>query len=180
MAERGDSLFEVARWIPALEKYGAATQLTVQVYDQSGTLVVGPISPTPLFTLLTAGQLTSRFSQCARECLVSSETSSVMLSKGGGLAVVGTPLRLDDTLMGAAVAGFALTELLNVPSLERMARDHGIVFEAVWNLVRKVVPQSDQRLRTHGELLRVLGETLLSEQARAHEAARLYRMAEDA
>jgi hypothetical protein len=49
MPEPGPARFDVAVWWPALEKYGAVTNLTVAICDANGDIVCGPVPATPLY-----------------------------------------------------------------------------------------------------------------------------------
>jgi signal transduction histidine kinase len=180
MANGGDGAFDRESWTPALDAYGAVTQLTVQLYDRSGELRLGSSPATPLFNLVVGDRQAVGFADCARECLTQPEPRPVVIRRLPGLGFVGTSLRLAEDVVGAAVAGYVLTDYATMLGLRRLAHDHGLDFSALWSLARGIAPVSVQRLMGYGELLRVLGEALLREQDRSRESARLYRVAQEA
>jgi signal transduction histidine kinase/CheY-like chemotaxis protein len=175
-----DRVFDPEVWGPALEAFGAVTHLTVQLSDRNGEVRLGPVPSTPLFDLVVGTRQAIGFAECAEECRTRTESGQVVIREVPGLALVGTSLRLAGEVVGTAVGGYALREFSTMLGLQRLARDHGLDFDAVWNLARGIAPVPVQRLTGYGELLRVLGEALLREQARSRESARLYRAAQEA
>ena len=123
---RGD-LFDVRTWLPALEKFGAVTHLTVKVYADD-RVVCGPFHATPLNELFARhGYDPGIFLECARQCVSRSrDRSAVVLSLQDGLAVVGTSLVLDGEIVGAAVAGYALVDFVGSSAIEHLAREAGV------------------------------------------------------
>jgi signal transduction histidine kinase/ActR/RegA family two-component response regulator len=168
-------LFDVAVWRPALEKFGAVTHSTVIVYATDGAIVCGPLPKTPLFSIFEAvGYNPGVFDECAKRCL--SQTTvrpAVITAPQYGLAAVGTSLMLDDEIVGAAVAGYALTDFSHTAPIERLARDAGVPFRQLWHVVRQQQPVPERRLMLTGDLLQVLGDSLLREgvRTRQYEAA---------
>ena len=77
--------------------------------------------------------------------------------------MVGVSLVLDGELVGALVAGYALVSFSSSVSIARLARESGASFEHLWAVVRRQQPISTRRLAVDGELLQVLGDTLLRE-----------------
>jgi signal transduction histidine kinase/ActR/RegA family two-component response regulator len=164
------SVFELERGREALEKYGAVTHLTVQVYGADGGLIAGPAYRTPLFDLFAGRLEPGIFAKCARACLDQFEPGSpVVIEEGHGLAVVGTALRLAGQIVGAAVAGYGLTMHPGPREITRLARDCRLAFDEVWAAMRKELPVPRSRLPLHGELLGILGDTLLSEHYRSRQ-----------
>jgi signal transduction histidine kinase/ActR/RegA family two-component response regulator len=154
----------------ALEKYAAVNHLTVQVYDADARLVAGPVHRTPLFDLFEGGHGPGMFAACARQCLGQSAPGSPgVIEEQHGLAVVGTTLLLADEIVGAAVAGYALTAHLSYREVVRLGRDCGLPFDDVWAVTRKELPVPSSRLPMAGELLGILGNTLLSENYRSRQ-----------
>jgi signal transduction histidine kinase/CheY-like chemotaxis protein len=170
MTQPDVSVFELERGREALEKYAAVTHLTVQVYDADGRLIAGPVHRTPLFDLFAGRHDPGLFGKCARASLAQPAADSpIVIEEEHGLAVVGTALRLAGEIVGAAVAGYGLTMHPGPREITRFARDGRLAFEEVWAVMRKELPVPRSRLPLHGELLGILGDTLLSEHYRSRQ-----------
>jgi len=160
-------LFDVGTWMPALEKFGAVTHLTVMVYA-GARVVCGPFHATPLHRLFTRhGYDPGVFDECARRCVAQTrERPAVVLSLQDGLAIVGTSLVLDGEIVGAAVAGYALVDFVGSSAIEHLAREAGVPFRELWDIARAHQPIPERRLMLQGELLQVLGDAILRENSR--------------
>jgi signal transduction histidine kinase/ActR/RegA family two-component response regulator len=170
VTELAVSVFELDRGRAALEKYAVVNHQTVQVYGVDGRPVAGPVNRTMLFDLFSRGRGPGMFARCARECLGQSDPGApVVIEEEYGLAVIGTPLVLAGDIVGAAVAGYALTTHLTYREAVRLARDYGLPFDEVWAVTRKELPESPGRLPLRGELLGILGNTLVSEHHRSRQ-----------
>ena len=121
------SPFSVDVWTPALEKYGSVTRLTIILFDSQGQIVCGPINGTPLFAAFAHASFDpGLFTECAQRCLRRHERrSTVLVARPSGIAVVGTPLLLNDEIVGAAVAGYHLVDFPQSVAVDRIAADAG-------------------------------------------------------
>lgn len=159
---------DLSTWLPALEKFGAVTHLTVIVYAED-RIVGGPFHATPLHTLFARHGYDPRiFEECARRCVSQvRDRQAVVVPLQDGLAVVGAPLVLGGQIVGAAVAGYALVDFVGSSAIEHLARAAQVPFKEIWDIARAQQPIPERRLKLQGELLQVLGEAILRENSRA-------------
>jgi signal transduction histidine kinase len=153
----------------ALEKYAAVTRLAVRIYGRDEQVITKPIDSNPLFELFTRGREPQILGDCVRSCFARMDGSSAVVEDGHGLAIVGVPFTISGEIVCVAVAGYALTSHLDEREIRRLARDNKLPFDSVWGVVRKSLPTPRYRLSLYGELLRIIGETLLSEHDRSRQ-----------
>jgi signal transduction histidine kinase/ActR/RegA family two-component response regulator len=163
------AVFQTERAAAAFEKYAAVAHLTVCLYGRDERLVAGPIHSTPLFELFTKGREPPIFGDCLRRCLAEAEASAVIVQDGHGLAVVGAPFTSAGEVVCVAVAGYVVTSYLDQREMQRLSRDRGLSFQDVQGMVRRLLPIPTQRLPLYGELLRIIGDTLLSDHRRSRQ-----------
>lgn len=165
------SLFGSDLWKPALDRYAEATGLTVELFGLDGQVVLRSAHATPLVALFRKyGFEPGLFADCARRCLKQTlARPAVFVEEQHGLTVVGTSLVLEGAVVGAAVAGYALSRFSQVPSVQRWARSAGVPFHQFWDIARQQPPVPERRLLLHGELLQILGDALLRENYRTRQ-----------
>lgn len=166
-----DVIFSPDLWSRALESYTRAARLTVKLFDAEARIVLGPVHPTPLVQLFeeTIGYDPGLFTQCAQRCVTQENGRRAEITSRYGLSVVGIPLVLDDRIVGAAVAGYALVDFVHTSEVEHLARDCRVSFERIWRVAREEKPIPQRRLILNGELLQVLGDALLKENRRTRQ-----------
>lgn len=166
-------LFDGDTWSTALEKYGAATGLTVTIYGIGGQIACGPVHSTPLFDLFARhGYEPGILAECARRCLTQvGERPAVVIAPEYGLAVMGTSLLLEGEIVGAAIAGYALIGFSQSAAIELLAREAGVPLGELWDIARAHQPMPERRLVVQGDLLQVLGDSILRENYRTRQLA---------
>jgi diguanylate cyclase (GGDEF)-like protein len=166
MGERTDPVFDLAVWEPALKKYGAVVHLSVVLYGADAQIACDPMLATPIATLFRKHRYDpGLFGTCVRTCLAQpvADRAAVVVTDPSGLAVVGTSLLRDGHTVGAVVGGYALVGFCESVAMARLARQSGIPFQELWAVARQQPPISARALTLEGELLQVLGDTLLEE-----------------
>lgn len=163
--------FQTAAWNRALAKYTAATHLTVEVIGLDGARLVEPLATTPVFEALRrSGRDPGLFAACADRCLGRVEgAAGLVIEERYGLAVVGTPLRLGGTVVGAAVGGYVVTAFPDQRATQRLAEESQASAADLWSLLRRQLPLAHERVLVYGELLQTLCDTLLSEHERTRQ-----------
>ena len=163
-------LFDADAWTPALNKFAGVTHLTVSLFDARGEIACGPINPTPLFRLLASAEYDPGLvPECVRRSLRSTTRRAIVCANAGGLAIVGTPLVLNGDVVGAMIAGYHLLDYPQTIPIERLAKETHLPFSRLWEIVRQQTPVTRPRFEIQGELLQMLGETILRERYRTRE-----------
>src|SRR5262245_55046575 len=145
-----DERFAADVWRPSLETYGRVMHLTVVVYDAEGGIACGPFTPTLLFdTLAASEQAPGLFMECVQRCLRTEKREPFVVVTRFGLAVMGAPLVVNGDIVGAAVAGYHLSEFPQTVAVERLAHESKIPSRHLWDLARQEMPMSPTRLANH-------------------------------
>jgi diguanylate cyclase (GGDEF)-like protein len=168
-----ESLFDLAVWEGALATYGAVVQLSVILYGADGQMICGPVPPTRISAIFHAhGYDSQARTECVQACLDQGPDgrAPVVISTAAQLAVVGVSLQIDGRTVGAVVAGYALLSFCDSVAMARVASDSGVPFAELWTAARALRPIPARRLVQHGELLQVLVDTLMRENALRRQA----------
>src|SRR5665213_352291 len=166
MDQPTDPVFDTSVWGPTLEKYGAVVQMSVALYGADEGMVCQTVPATAVATLFqNHGYDPGVFMECVRRCLARKvdDRTPVIVTSPSGLAVVGVPLLRDGRTVGALVGGYAQAGFCDSIAIARLARESGAPFAEMWSAARSQQPVSVRRLILSGELLQVLGDTLLRE-----------------
>jgi signal transduction histidine kinase/DNA-binding NarL/FixJ family response regulator len=163
-----NAIFASDAWRTALDKYAEATGLTVRLYGVDAEVALDSTHVTPLVSLFREHDFDpGMFDACARRCLVQTYSRPIVFAdEQHGLTVIGTSLVLEGAVVGAAVAGYALSEFPNISVVQRWAQSARLPFYRLWEMMRRKSPVSERRLALHGDLLKVLGDALLRESYR--------------
>jgi signal transduction histidine kinase/ActR/RegA family two-component response regulator len=156
--------------VAALEKYAAVTHLSVRVYDRKRHMIAAGSESNRLFKLFSASAREPEFvAKCVEACFAQNNQFSSVVAHEQGLAVLGAPFTDDGRVMFVAVAAYALTSHIEQLHIRRLARDTGIAYQSLWDVARSELPIPPHRLSLYGELLRVIGDTILSEHSRGRQ-----------
>lgn len=158
-------------WRPALGKLAEATGMSIKVFGvgERGVILESPSSRL-VGLFLEYGFDPGLFTECARRCL--NQTGGrppLVVEESHGLMVVGTSLVLEGAVVGAAVIGYAFATFTQVPTIRRWAESSGVPFARLWDIARTKQPMPQRRLILYGELLQVLGDSLLREHRRSEQ-----------
>jgi hypothetical protein len=154
MAAGDGSLFRAEAWRRPLERFSAATHLTVEVIGLDGQRLFEPISPTPVYDLIAGrGRDPQLLVACARQCLSQPAGAPPVVQRGYGLAVVGTPPTSAGKTVGSAVAGYAVAAFPDQRAVQRLALESQVPNAELWSLLRHQLPLASERVIVYGELL---------------------------
>ena len=162
-------VFGTETWRRALERYSAATHLTVVLVGPDGQRLHDPFGPTPMFDLLAgSGHDPDLVTACARRCLGREDgPGPPEIEEHYGLTAVGTPLTLAGETLGAAVGAYVLTAFPDQHLTQRLAAASGVPIGDLWAMLRRQMPLARERVLVYGELLQTICGALLGEQRRA-------------
>jgi signal transduction histidine kinase/CheY-like chemotaxis protein len=164
------NVFQTAAGKLALEKYAAVTHLSIRVYDRNRRFCAEQRGSNKLFELFTAAREPSIVSKCLERCFAQPDRMTcVCVEHEHGLAVVGAPFTNESEVVCVSIAGYALTGHIDQLQLRRLAQESGLSFESLWHVVRSEVPTPVHRLQVNGELLKIIGDTVISEHFRAQQ-----------
>jgi signal transduction histidine kinase len=154
----------------SLEKYAAVTHLSLRIYDRNRRIIAEQRGSNRLFELFTATREPTIVSECLERCFAQADQMAcVCVEHEHGLALVGAPLTMENELVCVSIAGYALTGHTDQLQLRRFAKENGLLFESLWRIVRSEVPTPMHRLQLNGELLKIIGDTVISEHCRARQ-----------
>jgi signal transduction histidine kinase/CheY-like chemotaxis protein len=164
------NVFQTAAGKLALEKYAAVTHLSIRVYDRNRRIIAEQRGSNRLFELFTAAREPRIVSECLERCFAQSDRlTCVCVEHEHGIAVVGAPFSNESEVVCVSIAGYALTGHIDQLQLRRLAQESGLSFESLWGVVRTEVPTPVHRLQLDGELLKIIGDTVISEHFRAQQ-----------
>jgi signal transduction histidine kinase/CheY-like chemotaxis protein len=164
------NVFQTAAGKLALEKYAAVTHLSIRVYDRNRRIIAEQRGSNRLFELFTAARQPRIVSECLERCFAQSDRlTCVCVEHEHGIAVVGAPFTNESEVVCVSIAGYALTGHIDQLQLRRLAQESGLSFESLWGVVRTEVPTPVHRLQLDGELLKIIGDTVISEHFRAQQ-----------
>lgn len=164
------NVFQTAAGKLALEKYAAVTHLSIRVYDRNRRIIAEQRGSNRLFELFTTAREPQIVSECLERCFAQSDQMTcVCVEHEHGLAIVGCPLTKEGEVVCVSIAAYALTGHMDQLQLRRLTQQSGLSFESLWGVVRIEVPTPVHRLQLNGELLKIIGDTLLSEHSRAQQ-----------
>jgi signal transduction histidine kinase len=144
--------------------------LSIRVYDRHRHVIAEQRGSNRLFELFTAAREPRIFSECLERCFAESERSAcVCVEHEHGLAVVGAPFTIEGEVVAVSIAGYALTGHTDQLQLRRLAQENGLSFEPLWGVVRSEVPTPVRRLELDGELLKIIGDTVINEHSRSQQ-----------
>lgn len=164
--------FDLRAWTVALDRFGEVAHLSVALYDADGRIIEGPAPVTALHAIFQEHDHDpGLLAECVRQCLAQpiAHRPVVIVRSASGIAVIGASLLLDGAIVGAVVAAYAVLDFSEPVGVARVARESGITFARLWDIVRQQQPIPTRRLVLHGELLQLLGDTLLRETHRTRQ-----------
>lgn len=176
LADRVQPLVGAAEWEPVLQRFAAATGLTLVLCDDSGEPLSPPWVGNPLGELLVrcgawseGGCLGDSARSAVVRCL---RDEAAHLATAGILSFAAIPVSGGDGFRGCLLAGWIFTDFPEPVSTDRFARDLGLPFLDLWQVVRQVSPVGSERLRMYADLLEIVAVEIAgrrTREARHHE-----------
>ncbi|HEX4946868.1 MAG TPA: ATP-binding protein [Blastocatellia bacterium] len=170
--EEDHLLLATPQWREQLQKFSFATGLNLAVFDLDGSLCFPVILQSPLARRLAAvGTWENPASPCLEPALKLARQALRVNGMVTGkacemLALFALPLRLNETLKGALVAGWVYDHFPDPVGADRLARTFNIFFPELWQIVRQQQPITREKLKVYAELLQTLADSYLIERAR--------------
>src|SRR4030095_3773636 len=127
-------VFGTETWRRALERYSAATHLTVVLIGPDEQPLHDPFGPTPMFDLLAgSGHDPGLVTACAIRCLRrGAGPGPPEIEESYGRVAGVAPLPLAGETRGAAVAGYVLTAFPDQPRAQRLAAASRVPIGELW------------------------------------------------
>ncbi len=172
LMEQQEKMLASPGWRAALEQFARATGLVVSLFDAKAGLRLGPFIPTPLGErFLEVGCWRAPAGFCLKNdveavrAALADEGSTVHHTALGALALFAAPLRFEGNRIGAVVAGWVFNTFPDPVLTDRLAKELGVPFPELWQIVRQQLPVSPEKLKTYSELLLTICDLFLQERA---------------
>jgi PAS domain S-box-containing protein len=165
-------LLNLEAWAEILTTYGRTMGVAVALTDAEGRLLGVTHNAQPVWKLIhdNAPAWGGLCPFCVTSHLPCTAVAEALHSGGvvmardqAGLTHVAVPLILGKQSLGAIIAGQVFDQYPELLPLRRVAKEFDISPQQLWDLARKQRPVSSDRLRTSGDLLRVLGHAFLQQ-----------------
>ena len=180
-----NQLLDPSHWQDSLQRYVLATKLAVALTDADGRQLGACFNSRPTWSQLHA-HAPARASACpfslmpTRPCTCIADALATgrhcLVWDRVGLVHFAVPLRLDDHLLGALVAGQVFDQYPEQLVLEHVAKLSGLPPQEVWQRARLEHPVKEATLRVYADLLATLADDRL--QSRYHTIREAGRLAE--
>ncbi len=164
-------LLDPEDWAKVLELYARTMRVAVALLDARGQLVGTCHNPQPIWSL--AREAKPAWSTCPfcldpdGRCAAAADAlrtdAVVLVHDQGCFAHVAAPLSLGDRHLGTLLAGQIFDRFPEPLPLERVAREFGLSAQHVWYLARQQAPIGRAQLTVYGNLLRTLGQGIVSQ-----------------
>jgi PAS domain S-box-containing protein len=183
-------LLDLDAWGEILTTYGRTMRVAVALTDAEGRVLGRCHNAQPAWKLIH-GATRVRGTGCpfcittGLPCTAVAEAlqrgGTVMVRDQAGLTHVAVPLLLGERHLGAIIAGQVFDRYPEPLPLKRVAREHGVSAQKLWDVAKKQRPVSGAILQASGDLLYALGHAFLQQrygailEANLAEANRRFR-----